>query len=211
MPEPLLPACAGPLASPSRGSETPRSAPCLVNDAQSNDRGVPFDAPVALPVRSAAHAAAPDAATDKPTSAALAVKRFDATTDGDRPQAQTSSAFNRGGDPFPGLSPEGTTSVVDFAFSGKEGDVMAEPVRTTDGFVVVELKQHKVATPEEFQKDRDAFEEGLLRAKRDEALSLYVKRLREQAKADVKVDESYVQEARADGGAGSATEDEDEY
>ena len=35
---------------------------------------------------------------------------FDASTDGDRPQMQTSSAFNRGGDPFPGLSPDGTAS-----------------------------------------------------------------------------------------------------
>jgi peptidyl-prolyl cis-trans isomerase D len=153
---------------------------------------------------------AADGATDKTAAPALPVKRFEANDDPDRPQLQTSSAFNSGGDPFPGLSPDGTKSVVGFAFSGGEGDIMPEPVRTADGFVLVQLKQHKVATREEFQKDKDAFEEELLRAKRDEALSLYVKRLREQAKADLKVDESYVQEARVDGGAGSAIEDEDE-
>jgi peptidyl-prolyl cis-trans isomerase D len=149
--------------------------------------------------------------TDK--AATLPDKHFDATTDADRPQTQTSSAFNGGGDPFPGLSPEGTTSVVNFAFAGKEGDLMSEPVRTADGFAVTQLKQHKISTPEEFQKDREAFEEELLRAKRDETLSLYVKRLHEQAKADILIDTSYIQEARVDGGAGSASanEEEDEY
>jgi hypothetical protein len=144
-------------------------------------------------------------------AAALPVKRFDATTDGDRPQVQTSSAFNRGGDPFPGLSPEGTTSVLAFAFGGgKEGDAMAAPVRTADGFSVVQLKQQKASTREDFTKNREALEQELLRAKRDEALSLYVRRLREQAKSDLKIEEAYVQEAKADGGSG-ALEDEDEY
>jgi peptidyl-prolyl cis-trans isomerase D len=139
----------------------------------------------------------------------LPEKRFDASTDGDRPQPQTSSAFNRGGDPFPGLSPDGTSSVVAFAFSAKDGDAMATPVRTLDGFAVVQLKQRQTATRDEFGKDRSTFEEQLLRAKRDEALSLYVKRLREQAKGDVKVEESYVREVSAEGGAG-APSDEDE-
>jgi peptidyl-prolyl cis-trans isomerase D len=144
------------------------------------------------------------------TATALPAKSFDASTDGDRPQVQTSSAFNRGGDPFPGLSPDGTASVIAFAFSGKEGDVMAAPVRLVDAFGVVALKQHKAATREEFAKDREALEEDLVRAKRDEALSLYVKRLRDQAKDDVKVDESYVQEAKVDGGS-SAEDDEEPY
>jgi hypothetical protein len=40
---------------------------------------------------------------------------------------------------------------------------------------------------------------------------LYVRRLRQNAKAEIKIDESYVQEARADGGAGGASDEEDEY
>jgi hypothetical protein len=150
------------------------------------------------------------ASADKPAKATVPDKRFDATADADRPQTQTSSAFNRGGDPFPGLSPDGTASVIGFAFSSKEGDVLADPFRGADGFVVVQLKQRKVATAEEFAKDRDTFEQELVRAKRDEALSLYVKRLRERAKDDIKIDQSYIQEAKVDGGA-SGTEEEDEY
>jgi len=75
----------------------------------------------------------------------------------------------------------------------------------------VQLKQHKTATPDEFEKDKDTFVQELVRAKRDEALSLYVKRLRDQAKDDVKIDQSFVQEMKVDGGASSSSEDEDEY
>jgi parvulin-like peptidyl-prolyl isomerase len=146
---------------------------------------------------------------DKAAPAALPAKSFDAGTDPDRPQTQTSNTFNRGGDPFPGLSPEGTASVASFASAGKEGDVMADPVRTSDAYVVVQLKQRKVATRDEFEKAKDGFQQDLLRAKRDEALSLYVKRLREQAKDEIKIDSSYTQETKVDGG--SATDEEDEY
>jgi peptidyl-prolyl cis-trans isomerase D len=168
----------------------------------------------AAPSGADAGAAAADAgghAKGAAATAALPAKSFDASTDGDRPQVQTSSAFNRGGDPFPGLSPDGTSSVVAFAFAGgKEGDVMAAPVRMVDAFGVVSLKQHKAATRDEFAKDREALEEDLVRVKRDEALSVYVKRLRDQAKDDVKIDESYVQEAKVDGGSG-AEDDEEPY
>jgi peptidyl-prolyl cis-trans isomerase D len=146
----------------------------------------------------------------KTSSAKPAEGHFDASTDGDRPQVQTSTAFNRGGDPFAGLSPDGTTRVIAFAFSAKDRDVMAAPVRTADAFAVVQLKQRNEATAEDFAKDREAFEDELLRAKRDEALSLCVKRLRNQAKGDVKIDESYAQEARVDGGTSANEEEEDE-
>ena len=155
------------------------------------------------------------AATTGDAGAAAAQKQvlppasFDASTDPDRPATQTSGAFNRGGDPFPGLSPDGTLALMRFAFPGKDGDVLDMPLRTPEGFNVVALKEHKTATREEFDKARDGFAQDLLRSKRDEALSLYVKRLREQAKDDVKVDDNYVQEAKPDGG--TSTEDEDEY
>ena len=68
---------------------------------------------------------------------------FDASTDEDRPQTKTSSAFNRGGDPFPGLSPDGQASLITFSFSAKDNDVLDTPVRTPDGFNVVELKQRR--------------------------------------------------------------------
>jgi peptidyl-prolyl cis-trans isomerase D len=164
----------------------------------------------------AAGAAPKSAAVDggapgKPARAApLPDRHFDASADPDRPQTQTSSAFNRGGDPFPGLSPDATTTIMAFAFSSKDGDVLGEPVRMAGGFAVVQAKPRKVATREDFDKDRSTFEQELVRAKRDEALCLYVKRLREQAKDAIKIDESFVQEAKVDGGAASATDEEEE-
>jgi peptidyl-prolyl cis-trans isomerase D len=133
---------------------------------------------------------------------------FDATTDPDRPQVQTSTAFNRGGDPFSGLSPDGTAAVIAFAFSSANGAVMPEPVRTADAYVVVGLKDHREATQEEFDKNRDAFELEMVQTKRDEALSLYVKRLRDHAKDSIKIDASYVEESKA--GSGPTGEDEEE-
>ena len=150
-----------------------------------------------------------DAGTQRPKGPVAAVT-FDASTDGDRPQTQTSNAFNRGGDPFPGVTPDGAVTLMAFAFSGKEGDVMDAPLRTPDGYYVVVLKQHKQATREEFEKDHESFVQDLLRAKRDEALSLYVKHLREVAKDDIKVDDAYIQEAKVDGGS-SSPDEEDEY
>ena len=163
---------------------------------------------------STAPAAAVDASTGPakaPSPAAVPARSFDASVDTDRPQLQTSSTFNRGGDPFPGLSPDGTIKVIGFAFGAKEGDVLDTPVRTTDSWVVVDLKQRKIATHEEFEHDRQTIEADLLAEKRDEALSLYVQRLRDRAKDDIKVEEAYVQEARVDGGTSGEPEDEDQY
>jgi hypothetical protein len=150
-----------------------------------------------------------DAGADAAPKQPVASATFDASTDGERPQTQTSNTFNRGGEPFPGITPDGEAALTGFAFSSKEGAVMDAPLRTPAGFSVIVLKQHKQATREEFEKDRESFEQDLLRAKRDEALSLYVKHLREVAKDDIKIDDSYITEAKVDGG--SATDDEDEY
>jgi peptidyl-prolyl cis-trans isomerase D len=170
-----------------------------------------------LQAPAAADAGASDASLDATTVALplgavrLPVRRFDASSDADAPALQTSSAFNHGGDPFPGLGPDATASVVRFAFSSKDGDVMADPVRAASAFVVVQLKQHKAVTRDEFEKERDTFVEGMLRAKRDEALSLYVRQLRAAHKDDIKIDTRYVEEPKVDGGAGGAEPDEDEY
>src|SRR6185295_13951363 len=108
-------------------------------------------------------------------------KGLTAEDDPDRPQATVSSSFNKGGDPIPALSGDAAAQVSKFAFAGKSGEMMSEPVRTDDGFLVVQLKEHKAASKEEFDKDRDTYVQTLLAAKQAEALALYVKRLRDAA------------------------------
>ncbi|MFO0670552.1 MAG: peptidylprolyl isomerase [Polyangiaceae bacterium] len=140
-----------------------------------------------------------------------AAKFATAATDPDRPQAQTSSSFNRGGDPVPNVSGEIATSILDFAFAGKPGDMYKEVIRGDAGYLIVQLKERKSATKDEFEKERDTYVQTLLAAKQNEALALYMKRLREASKAEIKVNESYFKDpARGDGGAAPMPLEEEE-
>jgi peptidyl-prolyl cis-trans isomerase D len=201
-------AVANDVAASLRGGKSPDQA---IADAMSplhrNERVEPLRV-VSMPVPAQGDGGVATPPSSNDASKAPIAQTFDAATDPDHPQVQTSSAFNRGGDPFPGLSPDGTTAVVAFAFSSTAGAVMAEPVRTVDAFVAVQLKEHRQATQEEFDKNRDAFELEMVEAKRDEALALYVKRLRDQAKDVIKVDSSYVEESKP--GTSPTGEDEEE-
>ena len=156
--------------------------------------------------------AAKDGGAAAPTATApVPAKQLTAENDPDRPQAQSSNAVNRGGDPIPALSPENTGIVSKFAFAAKDGETLPDLLRTDDAFIVVQLKEHKAATKDEFDKDRDTYVQTLLAAKQAEALSLYVKRLREAAKSEIKIDESYLADPNAkDGGAPMPMEDEEE-
>ena len=90
---------------------------------------------------------------------------------------------------------------------------MATPLRTDDGFLVVQLKENRPATREEFDKDKDTYLEDATRQKRAEALALYVKRLKEAGKAEIKIDEKYMADkmgSSRDGGAPDLGEDEEE-
>ena len=150
-----------------------------------------------------------NAAADDAGSAGLAGPEYTADSDPERPQFLTSSAFNRGGDPIPAISGEASSAVTAFAFSAKPGDVVPEPIRTDDGFLVVTLKEQKPATKEEFEKERDPYMQTLLGAKQAEALGNYTRRLRDAAKAEIKIDENNVMGAKSDAGA-ARNDEEDE-
>ncbi len=152
--------------------------------------------------------AAGDGGAPKP--AAIEPKAPSADTDPDRPQVQTSAGFNKGGDAISELSNDTSAEVNKFAFSSKDGDVMAEPLRTDGGYMVVQLKEHKTSSKEEFDKERETYVQTLLAAKQAESLALYVKRLRESSKADVKIDENFTKEATGKDGGAPSDFDEDE-
>jgi len=165
-----------------------------------------------------ADAGAPDATTtatgdagaapNKPTKPEPVETSLDPNKDDDRPQALTSNSIRRGGDTLPKLAPGDAANVLEFAFTAKDGELMNQPVQMTDGgYYVVELKSHKLATPEEFQKDRASYMEQMLRARQNEALALYMKRLLDAARSDIHKDESYMATWTSDAGAGS---DDDE-
>jgi peptidyl-prolyl cis-trans isomerase D len=133
---------------------------------------------------------------------------YTADTDPERPQLNTSSAFNRGGDPIPAISGEASQAVTGFSFNSKAGDVTTDPIRTDDGFLVVQLKDLSPATKEAFEKERDLYLQQMLFAKKAEALGNYTRRMREAAKAEIKIDENNVMGAKSDAGAQQQEEDE---
>ncbi len=154
-----------------------------------------------------AGAAVGDAGVKAPAKITLVLPSPD--DDETKPKGDVSNGINRGGEPIEGLSPDLNQKVVAFAFSGKEGEFMAEPLRSaTDEFVAVKLVEQKSATREEFDKDREMYMVGMLRAKQAEALAIYVRRLRDAGKDDIKIDVAKTIEG--DAGAPSTPAEDDE-
>jgi hypothetical protein len=154
-----------------------------------------------------------DASSSATVDAAPLPKTDTPDTDPTRPQVLTSSPFNKGGDPIPELSAGSTSKIVKFVFGeAKDGDAIG--VKADDGFAVVQLKQRKIATKEEFDKDKETYLLTLLARKQAEALALYVRRLKDKAKGEIKIDEKYMTEKMGtkDGGvpAGPGEEEEEE-
>jgi peptidyl-prolyl cis-trans isomerase D len=133
---------------------------------------------------------------------------LDPAQDEDRPQALTSSSIRRGGEMLPHVSAVDTPKLLQFVFEAKDGDAMPEPLKMDGGgYYDIALKEHKLATKEEFEKDRSTYLQTLLRARQNETLALYVQRLLDASKQDIKRDESYMAEWTTD--AGAASEDDE--
>lgn len=177
--------------------------------------GAPLEEAISVTLAASTHAGnkpgkAPAAEVTKPTddggAPPPAVVTMDtATTDPDRPQLSTTNGFNRGGDALPGLESDANRKLVEWSFGAKDGELFGETVPTMGGTALVVQKTHKLATRDDFEKERDAYVTGMLTAKRVEALSLYVRRLREAKKEDIKIDESIFAK-KPDGDAGADRE-----
>jgi peptidyl-prolyl cis-trans isomerase D len=160
--------------------------------------------------------AAPDAKDAKGAPAPAAPGAADRPdTDPSRPTIVASSPFNRGGEPIEGLSPADNAKVIAFAFGAKDKDGMDEVLKAGEDYVLVALKDHKVATKDEFAKDKEVYLQTLVRQKEDEAFALYMKRLKDVAKSEIKIDEKYLADRMgtsktADGGTTTPAEEEEE-
>jgi hypothetical protein len=144
-----------------------------------------------------------------------ALKPITADTDPARPQLVPSQPFGKTGEPVSGLAPDAQRKLVDFAYSGKEGDWDADPIRAENGWVLAQLVTRKLVSQEDFEKDKKSVIEQMVGAKRAEALALHVKRLREEAKDEIKIDDSYLSDGKLpDGGAlpssGGGTDEDEE-
>jgi hypothetical protein len=145
---------------------------------------------------------------DAGAASSAVAKALDPQKDDDRPQALTSTSIRRGGDVLPHVAMADAAKLIDFSFNAKDGEAMADPIKMeTGGYYALALKEHKLATKEEFDKDRVTYTETLLRARQNEALALYMKRLLDASRPDIKRDEAYMAGWTSD--AGAAQDDEE--
>jgi parvulin-like peptidyl-prolyl isomerase len=91
-----------------------------------------------------------------------ALKPITAETDPARPQLVPSQPFGKTGEPVSGLAPEAQRALVDFAYAGKEGSWDAEPIHAQNGWVVAQLVTRKLATAEDFEKDKKSVLDQML-------------------------------------------------
>jgi peptidyl-prolyl cis-trans isomerase D len=175
-----------------------RKSPATIGDAGASDATVTTSSD------------AGKATTGDAGAAPAKVTALDPAKDDDRPQALTSTSIRRGGDVLPHVALADAAKLIDFSFGAKDGEAMADPVKIeAGGYYAVALKEHKLATKEEFDKDRVTYTETLLRARQNEALALYMKRLLDASRPDIKRDEAYMAEWTSDAGAGGGQDDEE--
>jgi peptidyl-prolyl cis-trans isomerase D len=137
-------------------------------------------------------------------------------TDSMRPMIIATAPFNKGGEPIPSLSAADNTKVIAFAFSAKDKDGLDHVLQADHDYVLVSLKEHKTATKDEFAKDKEIYLQTLVKQKEDEAFSLYMKRLKDGASSEIKIDEKYLEaklgtsKKTTDGGAPAPSQEEEE-
>ncbi len=112
------------------------------------------------------------------------------TSDADRPHVETSSPFNASGEPIQGVAAGQNVAQIAFRLE-RSGDVPDDLVKLEDGYAVIQLKEKKTATKEQFEKERETFIANMLAAKQSDALNGYLMRLKEAAKSETKLNEAY--------------------
>lgn len=146
--------------------------------------GTKFDQAIAdaLPAR-------PKAKTDK-DKAKKADESAKESPDADRPRVEISAPFNSSGDPITGVSPGQSVAQIAFKLE-KDGDIPDDLIKLEDGYAVMQLKEKSPASREQFETERDTFTAAMLAAKQADALNGYVMRLKDAAKSEIKMNESY--------------------
>jgi peptidyl-prolyl cis-trans isomerase D len=146
-------------------------------------------------------AGAPDASPAKASKPEeIKAPRYSMVTDPEKLHFESSNSFNRGGDPIAALSGMDGAKVSQFAFKAKDNEVMPDVVTTEQSLFVVRAKERKIATKEEFEKERDVFVQAMLAQKRAEVLASYMRRLREDQKPNIKVFDENSAEGKGDAG-----------
>lgn len=109
------------------------------------------------------------------------------------PKVESTQPFPPDGHPLPDAAREANVAAMAFKLE-KPGQVAPDLVKMVDGYALIQLKEKKAATREAFDKEREAFMQRLQKRKGDDLLANYIARLRNQARAETRVNEGYVKE-----------------
>lgn len=104
-----------------------------------------------------------------------------------RPVVETSMPFSIAGSPLTGVAPGGSVAQMAFALD-KPGDSPNDVVPLEVGYAVIQLKEKKPPSDEQWQKEREFYLSAMRSTKQRDALTAYVDRLR--AGSQIKVNTS---------------------
>jgi peptidyl-prolyl cis-trans isomerase D len=113
----------------------------------------------------------------------------------DRPRIEISSAFSSSGNPLPQVTPKEPLAARAFELKTPD-EVWPTPIQTSEGAVVIQLKEKNAASRADFDKRKAELLGPLRAAKATEALANYVADLRKKAGDRLKVDARFGEEAK---------------
>ncbi|MBM4362171.1 MAG: hypothetical protein FJ104_05785, partial [Deltaproteobacteria bacterium] len=134
-------------------------------------------------------------AREKPEERDARVAASTPVRDARAPRFEVSSPFGLDGSPVPGAF--GGPPLGKLAFDLEVDAVHPEPITVAGATLVLQLKEKTVPTREEFDQKKAELLRELLVARRAEALTAYVARLRKERAAEIQVSASVLEEPRA--------------
>ena len=135
-------------------------------------------------------AAPKKAEADKPAAVVPALAAAD------HPKVEISAPFSTSGNPLPQVTPKEPLAARAFELK-KPDDVFQTPILTSDGAVVMQLKEKTLASRAEFDKNKAKILGPLTEAKASEALAQYVADLRKKLGDKLKVDPRFAEEPKS--------------
>ena len=114
----------------------------------------------------------------------------------DHPKVEISAPFSTSGNPLPQVTPKEPLAARAFELKAAD-EVFPTPIQTSDGAVVMQLKEKIAASRAEFDKNKAKILGPLGEAKASEALAQYVADLRKKLGDKVKVDPRFAEEPKS--------------
>lgn len=121
--------------------------------------------------------------------------------DDDRPKVIIGTPFNIAQNPISNALPSEHPAVDAFALK-KADAVHKDPIKTTEGFAVMQLKELDLAKREDFEKDKAELLESLRDSKAQDALIRYVAQLRKAAGDALRVNQAFAEAPKSDDNPG---------